>query len=75
MSEFDDQTRNIRDAGLAHVSDMGEVMRFPDMATRKAIGLKYGLDIEDWETRKRNIEAFKRSQDYLRYKVYKKRLF
>lgn len=72
---FAEQQRLILSEGLHRPTEMGEMLRFPDVATRNAIGMKYGLDVEDWETRRRNIERFKRSEDYQRFKVYRKRLF
>ena len=73
MTTFDDEQREILADGLHRPSEMGEMLRFPSSAVRDAVWRKWGVDCPDYETRIRNIERFKRSEDYLRYKVFKPR--
>lgn len=75
MGKYDDVQHEIRSGGLNRPSEMGEMLRFENIAHRKRIGKKWGLDHPDFETRQRNIRRFQMSDDYERVKVYKKRLF
>lgn len=74
-SKFDDSQRLILSEGLHNPTDMGEMLRFPSNAVRAAVWNKWGINHPDDETRRKNIERFKRSEDYQRYKVYKPRFF
>jgi len=75
MSDFDSQQREIISEGLHNPSEMGEMLRFPSTAVRDAVWHKHGIHHPDPVERAMNIERFKRSEDYQRYKVYKKRFF
>jgi len=55
--------------------DTGQLVSFVDRADRDAMGHKWGLDHPDWEIRRRNIERFKRSEDFRLRSPYRPRLF
>ena len=74
-TRYDEAQRRTRDEGLHNPTEMGEMLRFENLAHRKRIGKKWGLDHPDFETRQRNIKRFQRSDDYERVKVYKPRHF
>ncbi len=68
-----DMVRRLREAGGVTARDTGEVLTFPDTATRQMMGWKYQLDHPDWETRRKGIERFKRSSDYKRFSPFRNR--
>lgn len=69
-----DAVKYFRDEG-APSRDTGQLVSFRDTADRNEMGRKWGLDVPDWETRKRNIELFKRSNDFKIRSPYRQRLF
>ena len=75
MSDFAQQQKEILSEGLHRPSEMGEMLRFPSEAKRAEVMRRWGLDHEDFDQRVKNIDAFQRSEEIKRYKVYKKRLF
>ena len=75
MTSFADQQKEILSEGLHRPSEMGEMLRFPNALVRADVQKRWGLDHEDFDQRAKNIDAFQRSEEIKRYKVYKKRLF
>ena len=66
--------RELRETGVVS-RETGEVLSYPDRATRDEIYRDYRIDSKDEGEARRGLAKFQQSSDYRRFSPYKKRLF
>jgi len=66
--------RELRETGVIP-RDTGEVLTFPDRATRDEAYRRYRIGSKDEGEARRGLRRFQLSSDYKRFSPYKRRLF